>query len=86
MVGRPGFEPGTFCTSSTTSLLKDFFEFQIVDLQRAKTTANDKVYYTRKFLDEIKLNPVDVIHFSCIVRPIFIASQKKFLEQINLQS
>ena len=57
MVGRTGFEPATFCTSSISSLLRDFFDFQVVDLQRAKTTANDKVYYINKFFNEVKINP-----------------------------
>lgn len=50
MAGRTGFEPATFCTLSTLSTIKDFYEFQIVDLQRAEKTAKEKVYYFRKFL------------------------------------
>ena len=57
MVGRTGFEPATFCTSSTSSLLKNFYDFQVVDLQRAETTAKDKVYYIHKFFSEIKIDP-----------------------------
>jgi integrase len=60
MVGRTGFEPATFCTSSTSSLLKDFFDFQIVALQRAEATAKDKVYYIGKFFNDIKINPNSV--------------------------
>jgi len=57
MVGRTGFEPATFCTSSTSSSLKDFYDFQVVDLQRAKTTAKEKVYYIKKFFNEVKIDP-----------------------------
>ena len=57
MVGRTGFESATFCTSSASSLLNDFYDFQIVDLQRAKTTAKDKVYYIHKFFSETKIDP-----------------------------
>jgi len=60
VVGRTGFEPATFCTSSISSTLRDFYEFQVVDLQRAEKTAKEKVYYVRKFLKEVKLNPVEV--------------------------
>jgi integrase len=60
MVGRTGFEPATFCTSSISSTLKDFYEFQVVDLQRAEKTAKEKVYYIRKFFKEVKVNPVEV--------------------------
>jgi len=60
MVDRTGFEPATFCTSSTSSSLKDFYDFQVVDLQRAETTAKDKVYYISKFFNEVRLNPKDV--------------------------
>ena len=60
MVGRTGFEPATFCTSSISSTLKDFYEFQVVDLQRAEKTAKEKVYYIRKFFNEVKVNPVEV--------------------------
>ena len=56
-MGRTGFEPATFCTSSTSSSLTDFYDFQVVDLQRAKATAKDKVYYIHKFFSEIKINP-----------------------------
>ena len=56
-MGRTGFEPATFCTSSTSSSLKDFYDFQVVDLQRAKTTAKDKVYYIHKFFSEVKIDP-----------------------------
>jgi len=71
MVGRTGFEPATFCTSShtkkrqfddvnITDLLNKFNEFQIVDLQRAERTAYEKVYYIRRFLKKTKLNPIQV--------------------------
>jgi integrase len=60
MVGRTGFEPATFCTSSFQSTLRDFYEFQIVDLQRAEKTAKEKIYYVRRFFNEVKLNPVEV--------------------------
>jgi len=56
-VGRTGFEPATFCTSSLVSTLRDFFEFQVVDLQRADKTAKEKVYYVHKFFNEVQLNP-----------------------------
>jgi integrase len=71
MVGRTGFEPATFCTSSfgrkrqlnavsLKELMEMFNEFQVVDLQRAKKTAKEKVYYVRKFFNEIQLNPLGV--------------------------
>ena len=60
MVGRIGFEPATFCTLSTMSLPKDFLEFQVVDLQRAETTVNDKECYICKFFNELELNPIVV--------------------------
>ena len=60
MVGRTGFEPATFCTSSIQSILRDFCGFQVVDLQRAKKTANEKVYYVRRFFNEVKINPEEV--------------------------
>ena len=56
-MGRTGFEPATFCTSSLVSTLRDFFEFQVVDLQRADKTAKEKVYYVHKFFNEVQLNP-----------------------------
>jgi len=56
-VGRTGFEPATFCTSSLVSTLRDFFECQVVDLQRADKTAKEKVYYVHKFFNEVQLNP-----------------------------
>ena len=60
MVGRTGFEPATFCTSSIQSSLRNFWDFQVVDLQRAEKTAYEKVYYIRRFFKNVKLNPVDV--------------------------
>lgn len=60
VVGWTGFEPTTFCTSSISSIIKDFYEFHIVDLQRAEKTAKEKIYYVRKFFNEVRLNPVEV--------------------------
>jgi len=57
MVGRTGFEPATFCTSSTSSSINDFYDFQFVDLQRAEATAKDKVYYSNKFFNKVKIDP-----------------------------
>jgi len=60
VVGRTGFEPETFCTSSIQSTLRNFKDFQVVDLQRAEKTANEKVYYLRRFFNEVQLNPEEV--------------------------
>jgi len=67
-----------------------------VDLQRAETTANDKVYYIRKFFNEVKLNPKavrvdDVRHYlrnmdcSCHVYKNLLGALKVFFRDfLNL--
>ena len=65
VVGRAGFEPATFCTSSIQSILRDFREFQLVDLRRSEKTAYEKVYYMRKFFEQVT-KPVDMVNASDI--------------------
>ena len=40
--------------------MDNFFDFQIVDLKRAKRTAKEKVWYIRKFLKTIEKNPSEI--------------------------
>jgi hypothetical protein len=49
-----------FCTSRTSSTLRDFYEFQVVVFQRAEKTAKEKIYYVRRFLNEVKINQFEV--------------------------
>ena len=49
-------------SSTMESILEEFREYQLVDLQRSRKTAYEKVYYIRKFFDKIAkpINSVDV--------------------------
>jgi len=73
LVGRPGFEPGTFCVSGSVGLLSEknpsqeiraimetFHDFQVVDLKRTERTAKEKVWYIRKFLKAVAKNPLEM--------------------------
>jgi hypothetical protein len=44
----------------TTNLIERFREFQLVDLRRDDKTAYEKVYYVRKFLEQLT-KPVDIV-------------------------
>jgi integrase/recombinase XerD len=54
VVGRTGFEPVTFCTSSTLILSK-FREFLKIDLRRSEKTAYEHTYYIKRFLNELNV-------------------------------
>jgi len=41
-------------------MLKRFYDFQIVDLRRAKRTAYEKVWFIRKLLKTIRKNPNEI--------------------------
>jgi hypothetical protein len=41
-------------------MLKRFYDFQIVDLRRAKRTAYEKVWFIRKLLKKVKKNPNEI--------------------------
>jgi post-segregation antitoxin (ccd killing protein) len=41
-------------------MLKRFYDFQIVDLRRAKRTAYEKVWLIRKLLKKVKKNPNEI--------------------------
>ena len=58
MVGRTGFEPVTFCTSSTwntSEVASKFREFLKVDLRRSEKTAYEHTYYVKRFLNELNV-------------------------------
>ncbi|UCG37253.1 MAG: tyrosine-type recombinase/integrase [Candidatus Bathyarchaeota archaeon] len=41
-------------------MMDDFYDFQIVDLKRARSTAKEKIRYIRKFLRAVKKNPLKI--------------------------
>jgi integrase len=57
-VGRTGFEPVTFCTSSTCNIdevASKFREYLKVDLRRSEKTAYEHTYYIKRFLKALNV-------------------------------